>query len=257
MRSPSRRVQFVSLLLFAMLVLPVLAFAGPHIRWDQCYGEAGALANKNFACNTNTGSERLTVSCWSPDTMAYVTGYEFLVQIASASASLPAWWQYKNTGTCRAVALTFNTTRDPVWAGCPIVAPSEFGNIAAYRTGEGGYSTTARLIGAAGVAPDAPFDIDPADGEVFLFNLMISHTKTVGTGACAGCTIPVCLAIERMKYVGPNARFKSYSGSKNHDGEWFVSWQGGAGVVSGTGEGCPAAVPVRNATWGAIKTLYR
>ena len=56
--------------LAALLLLPTIAFAAPGIamRWDRCYGEGGT-ANKDFACNTNQGSERLVLSFIPPTDM--------------------------------------------------------------------------------------------------------------------------------------------------------------------------------------------
>ncbi|MEY4374897.1 MAG: hypothetical protein RL760_1064, partial [Candidatus Eisenbacteria bacterium] len=40
-------------------------------------------------------------------------------------------------------------------------------------------------------------------------------------------------------------------------GSNVVTWQGGAGVSSTLGGGCPAAVPTRNSSWTGVKSLYR
>ena len=47
------------LLALALFAAPAArAVEGVNLRWDQCYGDAGAQ-NKSFACDTNTGTETL------------------------------------------------------------------------------------------------------------------------------------------------------------------------------------------------------
>ena len=109
---PARRVFALFAALFA---LPSIATAAPGfaMRWDRCYADAGG-SNKNFACNTNSGTETLVIT-FSPDTaIANLSGIEIYLDIQSASASIPAWWQLKNTGTCRQGAISVNMTADPV-----------------------------------------------------------------------------------------------------------------------------------------------
>jgi hypothetical protein len=91
--------------------------AGVNIRWDHCYGDAG-VANKAFACDTNTGVERLVLSFELDSPVPDVSGLEFDVVRQSASPVLPAWWQFVNAGTCHLTAVTFVMSPPPGSVGC-------------------------------------------------------------------------------------------------------------------------------------------
>jgi len=112
----------VALLAFALSALPAHAFSngGTALRWDECYGDAGAQ-NKNFACDTNPGAETLVGSFTLTSNLANASGIELVVEFASASSVLPTWWQFKNPGTCRqtslSVAITGTGTNCPNWTG--------------------------------------------------------------------------------------------------------------------------------------------
>ena len=101
--------RILPLLVVVALALPSVAIAGGpgvNIRWDNCFDDGG-LMNKTFACNTNAGQEQLVVSFVLAEPMLDVSGQEIVVDIRSASATLPAWWAFKNAGTCRTASLTF------------------------------------------------------------------------------------------------------------------------------------------------------
>src|SRR5512144_434139 len=99
-------------LLFACSLL-VLAAAnasasGTHIRWDQCYGDGG-VENRNFACDTNAGSEQLVCSFTLTDPIPGVWQIDGFVNLAFAGSTIPAWWQFKSTGSCRISSLIVST----------------------------------------------------------------------------------------------------------------------------------------------------
>jgi hypothetical protein len=88
--------RILPVLVVVALALPPVAIAGGpgvNIRWDNCFDDGG-LMNKTFACNTNTGQEQLVVSFVLADAMPDVSGQEIIVDIRSASATLPAWWAF-------------------------------------------------------------------------------------------------------------------------------------------------------------------
>lgn len=87
----ARSVVGVAALLLALSgpAMAGLSPPGVNIRWDSCYGDGG-IQNKVFACNTNLGNDRLVLSFELDTPVAGVIGNEIVVDIASASASLPA-----------------------------------------------------------------------------------------------------------------------------------------------------------------------
>lgn len=219
--------------------------AGLNLSWTLC-GAAGQ-AGKTFACNSNSGTDVLVASYVAPAGTAGITGLEAVIDLQSATATLPAWWQFKNVGTCRTTALSAL----PAGAACEgdYWAGQASGGISAYITPYQLAGNRARLllIYAVPGALAAPLD---AGIEYFAFTASVTHAKTVGANLCAGCADPVCIVLNEIKLtqaVGVGDFRIQNAADRN-----YVTWQGG--VVSG---GCPAVVPTQNRTWGSVKSLYR
>ena len=263
---PARRVFALFAALFA---LPSIATAAPGfaMRWDRCYADAGG-SNKNFACNTNSGTETLVIT-FSPDTaIANLSGIEIYLDIQSASASIPAWWQMKNTGTCRQGAISVNMTADPSAVRCDdTFAGNAAGGIGAYNIFSPGPDRISMSIAEA--APQTALASVTPGREYFAANIKIDHTKSVGAGACVGCTTPMCLTIFQMRLVSP-AHTEFIYGQEGPNSN-TVGWQGGSpdiGFYKDTefdhpwttgwfNQACGLPTPARNQTWGAIKSMYR
>ena len=237
------------LLYSALLVFGVsIAQASPgvNLRWNACFGDAGAF-NKNFACNTNAGSNLLVGSFVLGQPVAQMSGSDITIDLASASSPLPTWWAFKNAGTCRQASLQTSTPSATAnclnWAG-----GNEIVVQGSYTIGFNG-PATARLV-LVSAAP-LPYPSVLANAEYFSFNLAINNAKTVGTGACAGCIVPVCLRLASIKITTPTpATDVVLSGPTNGTDSHFVTWQNGAAS-------CLAATSTRTRTWGAVKSLYR
>lgn len=251
--------RLLATVLAAALLAPAAALAGPHLRWNACEHDAAARTDRGFACDTNLGLETLVGSLWAPDSIPHAIAFELVIDLASASATFPQWWAFTSAGTCRVTSLAFNMAKDPAWTTCADrYGDVSAGGIAAYRIGAAsgsGLLNRARLIAATAVPYFQAFGIGRLSGETYLFTLRINHQKTVAPAEiCAGCNIPMCIAFNSVKVVQlPGEGDHSYSGYSSLDSDWFVTWQGGAGIQ---GE-CPGAVPTRNSTWGGIKSLYR
>src|SRR5262245_31288330 len=108
------------LLLAALLACSSRAHAaqGLGLRWDTCLIDGG-VQNRSFACDVNTGLETLAGSFKLGADFGQVSGNEIVVEIASAGAALPAWWSFKNVGTCRQGALGMNFTPNGLEVDCP------------------------------------------------------------------------------------------------------------------------------------------
>ena len=220
--------------------------AGVNLAWNDC-GQAGQV-NRSFACNSNTGTHTLVGSYVPPAGMTAVTGAEVVMRLVSASASYPAWWQFKNVGSCRQTSLTANAdfSAGPYscadyWAG------QAAGGLSLYQVISSSIPTRAKLLMVYAVPPNLAMPVSE-ELEYYAFKLSINSAKTVGTGACDGCLDPVCIVLNEIKLTQPvgvgNYRLQNPALS------YYATWQGG--VVSG---GCPAATPARNRTWGAVKSL--
>jgi hypothetical protein len=93
--------------------------------------------------------------------------------------------------------------------------------------------------------------------EYFDFNLNVNNAKTVGTGACAGCTVPVCIVLNSINVVAKGALEQRFISTPTGPGSNYVTWQGGGVPTTPKGTGCPAATATRKSTWGSVKSLYR
>ncbi|MCE9628124.1 MAG: hypothetical protein K8R56_09435 [Candidatus Eisenbacteria bacterium] len=269
-------------LLLALIGLSHSALAatsapGFNLRWDQCYADGGTW-NKNFACDTNAGSDRLVVSFELANTLTQMSGVEISLDIGSSGASLPAWWQFKSTGTCRRTSLIASIDMPAGSVNCVDWGGGQTaGGIGTYNIGFLG-ANTARLLVVAAVPQSSLATIVPGQ-EYFAFGLTIDHAKTVGSGACAGCNVPVCIFVSSMTLTTPVAANDVMLGQgANFLGSSYATWQngyptnvsrfcnGGPGVPrapncvpANTTFQCVLATPTnsRRSTWGAVKALYR
>lgn len=256
MRSSLRHLAF----LFALLV-PALASAdgpdvgGVNLRWDSCHGDGGAQ-NRNFACDTNSGVDVLVGSIATTSNITNVSGLTFAVELASASAGLPAWWGFKNVGTCRQISLTMSVALPPGAANClDWTNGLSSSGIGVYQVGIHG-ANTARIVAVSAV-PNGSATTFVAGQEYLAFRYQINHAKTVGTGSCAGCSTPVCLRfLNAVLARYPDEDLWTYGPTNQTDSD-YATWQGGGVPVTPGGSGCPAATPTRKRTWGAVKSLYR
>jgi hypothetical protein len=232
-----------------LLGAPGLASASQiKLRWDSCWGDDGAV-NRDFACNVNTGTDRLIASFVPTRSHTGITLIESRVDITVAGGSVPDWWRFKNAGSCRisslaaSAALPASASACVDWAGgsaLDVIASYVIFNSPVVRAS---VTVTSQL-------PDALATDMPANQEYFAFALNLNHQKSVGTGACAGCTLPACLGLQYVEVSTPTELADSYF-AFSLDSDWLANWQGG-GVL-----GCQFTSPVRTSTWSSVKALYR
>ena len=253
----------LSALLFSVLFVPCAHAAGISLRWDNCFGDAGAI-NKNFACNTNNGVNILAESFVLAAAVNNIAIVDSDIEITTASATLPAWWELFNAGTCRENSLAAASPVSAQAVACLDWAGGQGGtasvNIASYTIGAFGPST-ASLRTYAAVLSSNLANLS-AGQEYGAITLRINHTKTLGFGivpACAGCSTPACIYLRRVRLfdnVSPTPVVTLTAAANGTDSN-TATWQGGTGVPALPGGACSGAVPVRNSTWGSVKALYR
>ncbi|MEQ1832916.1 MAG: hypothetical protein ABL977_07650 [Candidatus Eisenbacteria bacterium] len=246
---------------------------GVNLRWDQCYADGGAQY-KNFACDVNTGTDRMVGSFELASPILGVTGMEIYLHVGAASATLPAWWSVSGPGGivgCRN-AVTLSLLPPAGAALCSDWAGGQgAGGLAQIQLNTQGPNHE-RFLG--GSAVPAPVDLN-AGQEYYAFTLNVTHTKTTGAGSCAGCLEPVVVFLSAIRIVpGTNPSIDLNQGA-NFSGSRWVSWQNGYPMnirqgcsLTGGGLFClnpttffdvvPYSVtPTRNSTWGQVKSLYR
>lgn len=248
---------------------------GVNLRWDQCFADNGAF-NKNFACDTNSGAERLVGSFEIDAPLSDVSGMEFTLDLGSVSAAYPAWWQFKNAGTCRQTSMSMNFVPLGGVSNCADwSAGNATGGIGAYASS--GSANRFRITSAVAVPAAATASLSPGQ-EYFAFNLTVTHLKTVGTGACGGCLEPMCIFFSGVRIYARStgAVVADLTRGANYAGSQYVTWQqayplnightcgglsGGIGICQFqmTNFDCVLATPTesRGSTWGQVKSLYR
>jgi hypothetical protein len=238
--------------LAALLVAPAHAASTINLRWDACLGDGG-VANKSFACDTNVGTERLLGSFVPPMDMFGTTGSEIAVDLGTFGPALPAWWTFKNVGTCRQSSLAINAVVPATAVACVDWAS---GQATAILVAYIPLTSSSARITAVTTLPLPLLEGPIAGTENYAFTLTINHLKTVGTGACAGCDVPMCIALRQItiKNEPPQGSVLLAIGRQPSDklSDSFVLWQAPPGQTS-----CAHSVPARNRTWGEVKSLYR
>ena len=251
-----KKVTLLCGMLLALTAGVAAAAPGVNIRWNACWGDAGVI-NKNFVCNTNNQSHLAVGSFEVGAMVSQASGNEIVIDIASAGPALPAWWGFKNAGTCRTTSLGLNAIIAGSAVNCADWASGQAaGGIGAYNIGVAG-ANTARIVAALAVPASALADIFPGQ-EYFSYNMTLNSAKTVGSPSCAGCQTPVCIVFNSVKITTQvPANDRTLSGPAHGGDSDFCTWQGGVGIVSPRGQDCGGATPTRNSTWGAVKSLYR
>lgn len=243
---------------FAVLVSLVLSCApsvsgaaAVNLAWTRCFGEGAPETIHSFACDTNAGSERIACSFVLDADLAQVTGVEITIDLISQDSPLPNWWGIHGASVCRPGALTMSLREDDAdvvchdWSGGASV-----GGVASYGPTSNFPPAVeahhAQLLAAAAVPPGSEPSLVSLQ-EYFCGYFEISNVQTVGADNCAGCTDPVCLVFTKLKVDTPggtnDVTIYGTTGSS------AIRWQA-------VGADC-AAVPVRNRTWGALKSMYR
>ncbi len=207
--------------------------SGKNIEWDVC-GIDGVI-NKDFTCDSNTGSGTFLVS-FVPEAGQLAVAYvECTVGVETPDASaLPNWWLLGDGG-CRTSALAVSAEGGPDSAGCrPLLGASvPFWNYSQVDP------SAAYLVVDVGLGTPTVLD---AAVEYFAFRCRVNYSNTVGPGSCAGCGSPMKLWILSVKFSGLSGGWTELHST--YDRQPVIRWQGGG-------------VPTHRATWGQIKGLYR
>jgi len=256
-----RRVQAWVTVLAGALLAEAPAHAGyrspgsnVNLSWSRCHGEGVGTQDRAFACDTNAGFEVLVASFQLDAPLAQVGGNEAVLDLISLDDPVPAWWDFENAGACRQYSPEINTAADASDVVCVDWAQGgSAGGIGAYAQSGFGYpyymmTRRRRMTIALGVPPSALQELQ-ANTEYFAFNLVIDHAKTVGPGACSGCSGSVCLVLQSIRVISSDLANNVFLSGGTTPGSDMVHWQGTVGDCN--------LVPVKNKTWGEVKALYR
>ena len=236
----------------------IASAAGVSLHWNACTS-GGGVQSQSFACDDDFAFFQAVGQFKMPATLNGVTGVEFGVDLATASPTLPPWWKF-NVGECRAADGLAVTEGTPSALQCPDWAVNAAsGGLAAYNEGFFG-PNTAHILGGFAV-PAAKARSLTTTPDYFVFNILLSSTGAVGPPVCDGCLVPACIVFNSVKVVTPPVIGQPdrsiVISDANVVGGNFITWQGGQGVSSPHGVGCPAATATHRSTWGSVKSLYR
>jgi hypothetical protein len=226
------------------------ASAQLNVAWDDC--GLNGTANRDFACDTDAGVDRLVGSVIAPPGITGLTSMEcrviFQFNVGPIDWSIPAWWTFGAAPYCRAVS--------SVASGFPGSVPGTCNMYFADKLATGTHTAgpnrvkwaygQMRVDMTAAIDPGVEAGPVPQGEELYLFTLTIDHARTTGPTACGGCDVSACIWLQRLimwadyneLWYDPDA------------GNLTAMWQGaGSGGCVGT--------PAKNTTWGQIKNLYR
>ena len=243
----------LSILLCAALAILASATAWADggqlfLSWDDC-PQGGGLSDAVAICQTNDGANSLVCAFTVDQTVDDVIGIEVTVDVQGSQQTLASWWQMQQ-GQCRDGALRASSEFPPS-AGC--TDPWRHlgaGEAIDYYPGHD-HSDQARLVGTYAIRSDSA-RVLAAGIPYYGLTLLIGNQRSVFPGECAGCQQPACLVLNSIKLLrGPKSVPTEITLETPGPGSANVALWNHA-----TGASC-SAVPVRAATWGRIKLLYR
>ena len=245
-------------LLLAILaaILAVAAMPSPargqaiNLSWDDCGANGAAL--RAFACDTNLGVNTLVGSFVPGAFVDSMTAMQAVIDVQVQGLNLPDWWGLR-AGFCRPASLlsSFDFTSGPLhcsdyWQG---------GAVGAARATPAGNRLRIEVVAALPLNDSRVADLDD-NTEVYAFKVSITNAKSTGDGACTGCDVGACIALNHIG-VGtitegqPLTFFLALPGNRSH-----VTWQC-PGLVTTVGCLLDCTTPARDRTWGQVKQLYR
>ena len=234
---------FVTMLVLACA--PALAHAvGVNLGWNECIGGGGAT-NRNSACASNIGINVLYGSVVPPAGMTNVKSVEVVVDLLTQNPGFTSWWAIRGLGLCRSgLQVSSDMNGQP---GCSdYLRGLAGGGTTTFTKGFAGMNDRARIVTIFVMDSTQALPMDPAR-EYYAVRYTILNAFTVGSSACTGCDLPACLVLNSVKLVqSGDLPSVVLSGPVSSD---VATWQGGL-------PGNCALVPVRNRTWGGLKSLY-
>jgi hypothetical protein len=172
------------------------------------------------------------------------------VNVITQSSTLPDWW---HGDACRAGAFTASADDaigdyecPTLWDGRP--APTTTLSVV-YPLWLG--PNMIRFVIDSSLPESAAFDLVGDGGTITsVFKLVISRDRSIGTGSCAGCSVGACINFANLALIRttdtPETTEHIVWHAGPHDAQMF-QWQGGVCFPD----------PIRNRSWGMLKSLYR
>lgn len=218
--------------------------------WDDCQISPGSVNNNEFTCSTNQGGTSLYCAFSVAQPIDQIVGLEIVVDLQHSLSSLPDYWRLGPSPDCRHDMLTANLIfsaanecKDPGFGGALVQD---------YLVGEPrGLQSQAR-IKAVAYAPSPGTVTVSNDTTYHAVRLVFSYDLSQGAASCPGCFQSACLVLNSILVRRTEGAFGgdiTLTAPGPGNANW-VYWRGKVGATC-------AQVPVRNMTWGMVKSLYR
>ncbi len=239
----------------ALTLCASAAMAQVSFNIGDCSPYTTGLAINNATTNTCLSNSGTAFAAWCSIVMPAVTrvgfvGAQGVIDITSSQTTLPDWWRQD---TCRPTGFgvvadnTIGGTCGTLWDVVP-GAGSNLGSI----YGVHGANTIRMLLGQVLVATNAYDLIGDGVTEQSVFKYTVLKVKSVGTGACTGCSFGTCLVLNEINLQTltdtPSTFLRLTSPIPGASD--FITYNAGAPT-------CGGSTPTQNRTWGSVKALYR
>jgi len=254
-----KKMLLISCVMLAITASAAMAAASLNISWGpECASDA-LLTNKTFSCTVNTGSSMFVCSFVPGADKDQLLAVDAVIDGQSdVGTVIPNWWQFKNTGACRNLSLSVGQSfsanavmcLDP-WNGLGSPVVTYYGDpvlVAIPVPPVVGNRARMKVTNSIPAASSSPVT---GGQEYNAFTCTVNNTRTVGTGACAGCLLHWVWV-----FNGISPGYMSFGGEITSEQislplvNQCITWQGAvAGLCSET--------PAQNTTWGQVKSLYR
>ena len=234
--------------LLALGHTPLGATEGLYLTWDDCALPGGGGRVKTSACDADIGSNTLICGLVMPAATDSVLDLEIVVDIQHEFPVLPDWWRFD---VCRPNKLTADTDFGALFLCKDFWQTAASGGVLSYTVGmPRGGTNQARIRVALNVPSNQPRSLNGTD----MYYAARITLANAGTSTCSGCSGAACLVLNSILVKRPP---RPEGAPQTHvlvttpgpgDANWAF-WQA-------TGSNCQA-VPVKNRTWGQVKSLYR
>jgi hypothetical protein len=221
---------------------------GMNLTWGEGCWADNPQTVQTFACDTNTGSFPMTASFMPSRDWTELQVITAVVDLQVDSAALPDWWQICPSAACRSGSLSATADFNVAPGACTYAWPGSTPNLSFTWAGapscNGGTLAPNRGRLTVFFFVDAPSTVYQGT-EYYAFRLTVDAQRSWGPTACPGCAVPVTIVLNEIKlYASLVDRITTPLSNT------CLRWQA-AGTTP-----C-SATPVRNMTWGAIKSFYR
>ena len=219
--------------------------SGLNLYWNDCPPPTGGgVSTSAHLCTTNSGAHIAVGSLVAPAGITAMVAASSVIDVQTNQAVLSPWWNVM-PGGCRQGAMSTSygfaslfSCIDP-WNGAAL-GITDFA-----QTGPNRFR-----IRTVGAVPEANAVAMTPGTEYYIVQIIVSRQKTMGTPSCAGC-------LDNGVFVYNSLLITQPYGTPGGDPTISNAEQSQCASLGPMDAAACLATPTRNATWGAIKAIYR